>query len=1191
MSLSFQEKSNLNLKLLDEMSLRLVDKQADTLFWPGKVYNRIHPADQSLMGSIGHYPNPDFSGFQAPNAMGMVLLVTPNEKGNVSVSVSGQFDVFHRQIPELSVMRKNLTLDGDDPKSSQTILTSYRRCTVSFKNIPLDLSVPNDINKWITPNKDNGITTALTELEGQCLSDPSIFKLCKLGKSGSAIFYFDWDDEYIDDQEKFNEVVSKGIFDDLAKVMPYQVNLRLRVRPAPNSLSANSVAYLLEVYLENRTILDEAKRYGINTNAHLLDSRFDVKLIKGANLGLPHKLEPADYRYKNNETVCGYGITTSVEQLSSDHFATNSMPISSLEKTRNPNASELGFTKDLTFTALQEDPLPILTSFVGSVQKYANEWQQLIDTFLASGDFEEANVASVERSGLLQEESAMMDGINLLSENPHLLQAFKWMNEVMEKAFIHQGKPEINTWRLFQIGFILTQVRAIYERTCNASEITDHMDTAECLWFQTGGGKTEAYLGIIIMGMLHERIQQRLYGTTAWMKFPLRMLSVQQFQRLSYVVAQANRIRERESSTLSGHPFTIGYYTGEGTPSRISSHYDSYQDTFLPNLTLNQLKKWQFVHDCPYCQSTNSISIASDITNSRIKHVCSNKACWSNTSASLGEYGEGIRGELGIFVSDEEVYRYQPTVLVGTIDKLAVIAHNKKFRVFFGGATHYCPQHGFSFEGKCTHSSFIRQDNGDYKSGPCGNNTRTSEIRTKSLKPMIATGIQFIIQDELHLLSENTGNFDAHYETLMMTLQEANGGRPPKILSATATIKGYQEHINHLYQKKARRFPAPGFVRGESFYSRIDTNPDGSPLIRRMYAGIFPLGAGSVTERATAITSCRFLSLIDELRSGLVNNTQETTQRLGFAPSKAKPLLKHIETYLNSCLLYNNSIRGNSDLHRALEEYQLVDYPDRRWLKLDGSTSLNDIQSAIQLIETKTPDEPTRQILATSVVSHGVDMHRLNFMIVGGWPKSISEYMQTSARAGRVEPGIVLSIMNSKNLFQSNVYLDFQDYHRFMDRMIESVPINRFAPNLLERTLPGIFSACINNWATGQSWGKDISKNAGKVRDALNDPALGIREQLKSLMLASLSVPDHIKGEFDHRVISDFNIQLERKIDWALNAFEGMSSSITSDYLSDAIERLLGSRPMRSLRDIETQIQVKPVSGCENLLDALSRNT
>lgn len=1184
-SLSFRDKSTFNRRLLERLALRLTDKENHIIPWPGKRYYHDQPANLSLLGSVGLPPDPNFAGPQPPNSMGMVLLLKPDSNGCITVSVGGQFDINHRAIPELDVMIQELKRDGATPKPTQPIVTSYRRMTVCYEAVPITIKLPEDLNIWVRPEKGHTLDTELMALENKCLADPTIFKLCHTNSNGNAQVDFPWNSDTIISQESLNQVVATHLFADSSRILSYLVELRVRARRPPASLTNIKGAYLVEIFLVNNTSRDLAKACGMGFGAHLLDTKFTCQLVTGSSHNLPHKLSPTDYRHHVHDTVPGYGVTTAVERDSQGVFRSVSMPISNQTKTRNPSFDTLGLPEDAHFLSLSKAPFPLLKAFGQAVIEYGNQWDKEIVQMEASGYREQAQVARKDLELLRLESDAISDGIKLLEQHPKLEQTFCWMNEVMHNAFVHQGKP-ITTWRLFQLGFILTQVRAIYERCCPVNELTDHIRTAEVLWFATGGGKTEAYLGILVMSMLYERINQRHYGPTAWMKFPLRMLSVQQFQRLAYVIAQANLIKQREN--IPGHPFTVGYFTGEGTPKSISSNYDNVKDSFLPMVTDGQLKQWQFIQDCPYCDAENSIQMQKDITRSRVLHVCTNPNCWTHTYADSGLYGEGIEGETGIYISDEEIYRYLPTVMVGTIDKLAVIGHNRRFRLFMGGATHYCPEHGFLPDSKCTHNRIQRKDDGSYESIACGNNTRTSAVRTQPLGNATLPGIQFILQDELHLLAQNTGNFDAHYETTMQAIQQANGGRPAKVLAATATIKGYEDHVHHLYQKRARRFPVPGISLGESFYSRLDSDKEG-PLVQRIYAGILPLGSGRIVERASAITSCAFLTMMDDLRKALVEQPEQTAQALGFPAGKAKALLDHAGTFLNTCLIYNNSIRGNGEVHSALENYQLPNYPERIWHKLDGSTPLDEIQKTINLIETKSVDHPSRQLIATSVVSHGVDMHRLNFMVVTGWPKSIAEYLQSSARSGRIEPGIVLSILDSRQLFQTSVYLDFQDYHRFMDRMVESVPINRFAPNLLERTLPGVIAACVLNWLEGQPFGSNAGRNAGNLSRVLDQTDNGAQTNLRQLLNECLSVPGALRECFDERVINDYHEVLTRHIDRALKLLVNLPSDMATETMSDAFERLFGHPPMRSLRDIESQIQIKPDGDTQLLIEALGR--
>ena len=1184
MPLTFRQESTINRKLLDLYQLRLVDKEKPVIEWPGKRYYLNEPSQSSFVGSIGHMRNPDFAGPQAPNSMGMVILASPGKKDQITLSVSGRFDVTHRVIPEYDEMKKNLKMDGDTPKVTQAIYGSFKRFTITFEKVELSISLPKQLNEWVTPIGSNSLSQSLRVLEEQCIQDPEIFKECHATSSGPKI-QIDWDDKLIKGQSELTQLINQITFSNTKEVMPYSVQLRARARTVPASMSEVDGAVLVELFLENLTTRDTARDFGIVRGAFLLDVQFSTELAKGQGHKLPHKLSPKEYRHLIHSKVPGYGISTSVSRDNHGIYHTNAMPISALPRTANPDVKSLGMGSEPSFEILSYDPLPVLKSLVDAVRDYADEWIEDISRLRSEGKTHEAEAAEQDHELLLQEAININDGVNLLDQEPELLLSFMWMNEVMAQSFKQQDK-NIHTWRLFQLGFILTQIRAIYERSCDEPQLTDHIDTAEVLWFATGGGKTEAYFGIVIMSMLYERIGGRLYGVTAWMKFPLRMLSVQQFQRLAYVIAYANRIREREE--LKGFPFTIGYFTGEGTPSFITNSLEFYDKFYLPKLSHKQLQQWKFVSDCPYCDAVESVSVERDLKHGRIYHYCNNPECWSNTEASEGEHGEGLRGELGIFVSDEEVYRYQPTVLVGTIDKLAVIAHNKNFRVLFGNATHYCPDHGFILEGKCSHKIMVQQSDGSYRSEACPNNSRTSSKKTIPLKSTDQSGIQFILQDELHLLSENTGNFAAHYETLMSLLQVANGGRPPKILSATATIKGYSDHIHHLYLRKARRFPVPGIKHGESFYSRLAYDEEGE-LIQRWYAGILPLGAGAIVERTSSIASMRFLTLVDDIVSGLESDPEHFTPQLGMSSSEAKEIKDYISTYLNTCLIYNNNIKGNTELQRSFENYQVPTYPERRWIKLDGTTPLDEIQKAITLVETKPYEDPTRQLIATSVVSHGVDMSRLNFMIIAGWPKSIAEYMQSSARSGRVNPGIVLSVYSYKSLYETNVFLNFEDYHRFLDRLVESVPINRLAPNVIDRTIPGVFSACILNWLAKQPFAKDLN-NAGKIKEVLADSSNRAYASLQKHMLQALSVPDHLNGAFDPRMVNDFDSSLKRLSSKLLNIFADLPSNYAKDRMNEAIERIHGKGPMRNFRDIETLIDILPNGDTSDLMDALGGN-
>ena len=998
-----------------------------------------------------------------------------------------------------------------------------------------------------------------------------------------------WEESAALTRERESAIFSE-LFEDADQVLPYRVQIRGRLRPTPASFGAAQDTYLLEIYLENDLMTAEARPFGIEV-PFLLDVRFTARLTAGTQHLVPHRLQPEDYRYLDEDGLPGYGITCSVRALpfTQDAFQTDSFPTTAQLRVEAPQPEDVDMAARPSYRELAKGPVPVLESFLSALKAYGHAWEKRIAKLDPVTKAAEIAVVKDDKAAFEREIARIEDGVDLIRKHTTLRKCFQWMNEAMDQAIRLQGKP-FDGWHLFQLGFVLTQIRAIYERHALDTELERSADVADVLWFATGSGKTEAYLGIIAMAMLYARAMQRTYGTTAWMRFPLRMLSVQQFQRLSYVVAQANIIRQREC--LQGYPLTIGYFTGRGTPGRISSSgVDNYARDFLPNLSETQLKAYQFISDCPYCGIGQSVHLVRDYSRARLQHVCRNPECWSNTEAESGAHGEGIRGEIGIFVSDEECYRFLPTVMVGTIDKLAVIAHNTRFAGFFGAAKHFCPEHGFIRDPKCSHNRIVKTSEG-YESKPCGNNSRTSEIRTHSVPTMLDPGFSLLIQDELHLLRESLGNFDAHYETLLAALQIAHGGRTPKILAATATIKDFEAHIHNLYLKGAVRFPAPGATRGESFYvRRIVDKSSGNSLIRRWFAGVLPIGRGNAAMRAVAEISSRFLDQVDEWRTKLRDADPSLIGAIGLDALQAAPALAYVEHYLNTDLVYANRRRNIPEVLRFMEEANGQRGVARHHFQLDGESTLDEILLAIQHIERKHAEDPRRHIIATSVVSHGVDIIELNFMVLAGWPASTAEYIQASARSGRVHPGIIISVLSPNKLFETNVFLNFQDYHFFIERLVESVPINRFAPNVLDRTLPGIMAAVLLNWAPHAGvWGRDLDRNMKSLFKVLAAPGGNCRNEILAVVMRALEVPRHLAPAFDVRVLNDFNNSLEDKVRHALHRLEHWSAGKMDQTITQALGDIFGHEPMRSFRDIENQIQVKPVSeAAEQILDALAR--
>jgi hypothetical protein len=199
-------------------------------------------------------------------------------------------------------------------------------------------------------------------------------------------------------------------------------------------------------------------------------------------------------------------------------------------------------------------------------------------------------------------------------------------------------------------------------------------------------------------------------------------------------------------------------------------------------------------------------------------------------------------------------------------------------------------------------------------------------------------------------------------------------------------------------------------------------------------------------------------------------------------------------------------------------------------------------------------------------------------MVLDGWPRSTAEYIQSSARSGRVQPGIVMSILSSGKLFESGVFLNFVDYHFFLEKLVDSVPINRFAPNVLQRTLPGVFTAVVYNWAKFQpGWGEGLNRSASQLHRALNDATGIARQKLRDMLIKTLDIPPSLQLEFDIRVLATFRKQLEDEVNRGLHRLQNLNAANADMDLGTALESIYQFGPMRSFRDIENQIEISPV--------------
>ena len=507
---------------------------------------------------------------------------------------------------------------------------------------------------------------------------------------------------------------------------------------------------------------------------------------------------------------------------------------------------------------------------------------------------------------------------------------------------------------------------------------------------------------------------------------------------------------------------------------------------------------------------------------------------------------------LPLLIVDNEIYRYMPSVGVSTIDKMAMLGTTNEFKMLFGQVKTWCPKHGFSCQSKC----LVNKE---------GCNEPLKNIGL--LKDPIPT---LFIQDEMHLVKESLGTFDAHYESFVnyyaKNLVPPEQRKQIRFIGATATISMYEEHIRHLYHMAGRRFPCeyPSMTSGEDFYSYTDTND-----ITRIILGYAPYGRSITNGMWESVYIMRIILW------NLISNLDETLKALkeeGF-DGDADELKGMLYNYWIE-LVYNNRKQDAMELENSFQNQGNNHLEEKGIPKFNIEQMTSDVdfqtvrKTLFDIQANKGNLESTNLLLATSTISHGVDEDSFNIMYFFGMPNNNAEYIQAYSRTGRKYTGIVIDVIRLMRIRDRSYLKNFVVFHQNKDDLVEAVPINRWAKNAIYSTLPGILSALLMQYYTvelgmdAMYWAVDLKKliTEDKIQEdivvdqIIDAYACNDREKL------SLAYADGIREEVH-------------------NIFEGIANgNFQKDvFLSDAISKYTHGkkRPMISLRDTEEQIEIK----------------
>lgn len=886
--------------------------------------------------------------------------------------------------------------------------------------------------------------------------------------------------------------------------------------------------YLVSCFLVNNSIV-------LYSGAHRSrkDDKFTIETL--FNSGIRVELENASFcpieldffedDYKYDKTQYALSNNCAVEFIKAENaLQTNHLPL--YEQYRLITNDSLA----VKFLDLVDEPIATLEEILAKMKKELESWKQYKTQKAPELTEKGTEKLSKEIQGFEDEISNFASGIYVLKNYPIVRKSFTQMN----KAFAETSK-KYSTWRLFQIVFIVSMIPDIV--ACDRDLMPDdekaktHLSDMALLYFPTGGGKTEAFLGVLVFNLFFDRHRGKSCGVTSILRYPLRLLSVQQVQRLANVLAKAELIRRADNEIAGTECFSLGYFVGDNnTPNEMSAkEYARYRE-----MNQAQRDEHRVLDVCPFC-GKQSVHIRADEHLSRLVHFCDNPECQSG-------------GDLPLYIVDSEIYRYLPSAIISTVDKLAIVGCNANFRNILNGGEYKCPVHGYTSKKKCIE--------------------KTCQLEVQEFKAvdMYDPAPTLFIQDELHLIRESLGTYASHYESFLKYYIKnvSKSKRDVKIIGATATISSYREQVYHLYGRNPVRFPCESPFIERNFYAAVDKED-----LQRQILGYAPYGKAIVN---SVVYSLKYMR---EAVFEYYNEPQKILDIPNIGISTKEEALELLKDYW-IFLEYNNVKRDGNNVDGAIktpvnEELSSEGIIPFKTRAMTGDESFQDVREVLAEVENNSNVyDGVNLITATSMISHGVDADRFNVMFFYGIPGNMAEYIQAYSRTGRKHTSIVVDLIRPTRETDQSYLKNFTSMHKYKDLLVEPVPINRWASKAVDNTLPGIFTGLLLT-----CYDPEIQYTSGSLFFMKN-----IKKAIKEHEIAKDTVKDQLYKSFgctdDDGTTQDLGNQYRQKIDaFVDDVFVQVGDRSWSDENIFDGFRLMGYRIMNSLRDTDSQLIIE----------------